>query len=101
MPTHKKTAASSHTLTDHDEILDWAEQRAAQPARVKGTGQDDEDNGILRFDFGEPDERLEPIEWDVFFTIFDERNLALLVQEHTADGELSRFNKFVARAGKD
>lgn len=89
--------AASHILTDHDAIQEWAEQRAAKPARVKGTGEGAEDSGILRLDFGEPEERLEPIDWDTFFRIFDERALGLLVQEKTADGKQSRFNKLVAR----
>ena len=66
-----------------------------------GTGEGDEDSGILRLDFGKPDDRLEPIDWDTFFAIFEERDLALLVQDQTADGELSRFNKLVARTHRD
>lgn len=89
--------AASHILTDHDAIRQWAEQRGAKPARVKGTGEGHDDSGILRLDFGEPEERLEPIDWDTFFSIFDERALGLLVQEKTADGKQSRFNKLVAR----
>lgn len=98
MATSKKTgSSSSHILTDHDAIRQWVEQRGGQPARVKGSGDGGLHNGILRFDFGEPDARLEPIDWDVFFTIFDARSLALLVQDITADGKDSRFNKLVAR----
>ena len=52
---------------------------------------------ILRVDFGEPEEGLEPIEWDQFFEIFDDRKLAFLYQEKTEDGGKSRFSKFVAR----
>jgi hypothetical protein len=47
-------------------------------------------------DFGEPEENLEEISWDEFFAIFDENDLAFLHQEKTADGKVSRFNKFVA-----
>lgn len=102
MATNKKTGtSSSHTLTDRDEIIAWAEERGGQPARVKGTGEGDEDSGILRFDFGEPDDRLEPIDWDTFFAVFEERDLALLVQDHTADGKVSRFNKLVARSDEE
>ncbi|MEH6666050.1 MAG: hypothetical protein V7678_14455, partial [Brevundimonas sp.] len=53
--------------------------------------------GVLRFDFGEPDEALEVIDWDTFFRIFEENELALLEQEETSGGQTSRFSKFVNR----
>jgi hypothetical protein len=40
------------------------------------------------------------VSWDEFFRVFDERGLELLYQEHTHDGHISRFNKFVY-AGTD
>ena len=64
--------ASAKRTTDHDEIRRWAEKRGGRPAQVEGTG------GVLRFDFGDKDERLEPLEWDRFFEIFDESGVALL-----------------------
>ena len=57
------------------------------------------EGGILRIDFGEPEEGLEKISWEDFFKVFDERKLAFLYQDKTADGKMSRFNKFVARDG--
>jgi hypothetical protein len=78
---------------DHDEIRKWVEARGGHPARVKGTGE----GGLLRIDFGEPDERLEPMEWEEFFSVFDENGLDFLHQDKTADGKQSRFNKFVSR----
>jgi hypothetical protein len=84
---------SSKTTTDHEQIRAWAEKRQGRPARVKGPGE----GGILRIDFGEPDERLEEIPWERFFEIFDENDLAFLHQEETEDGKTSRFNKFVSR----
>ena len=85
-------------LTDHEEIRRWAEERGAHPARVKGTGGDG-DVGIIRLDFpgytGE--DTLEPISWDEWFRKFDESNLALIVQDVTASGERSNFNKLVSR----
>ncbi len=83
----------STTTTDHDTIRRWAEARDGHPARVEGTG----DGGLLRIDFGEPKERLEPISWEEFFRTFDENDLALLYQERTQDGSISRFNKLVDR----
>ena len=53
--------------------------------------------GVLRIDFGEPDEALESVEWDEFFRIFDERKLAFLHQDKVESGKVSRFNKFIER----
>ena len=81
------------TTTDHDEIRKWIEERDGRPAIVRTKGK----GGILRVDFGEPDEALEPVEWDEFFKIFDENDLAFLHQDETGGGKTSRFNKFVAK----
>jgi hypothetical protein len=40
---------------------------------------------------------LEEIEWDQFFEKFDEQGLALLVQDKTARGQKSNFNKLISR----
>ena len=85
------------TTTDHDRIRRWAEARDGTPAAVAATESGD-DPGVLRIRFsGESADRLDPIEWDVFFAKFDEAGLAFLYQEKTADGETSRFHKFVRR----
>lgn len=85
--------SESTTTTDHDTIRKWAEDRDGKPAKVDTGGA----GGILRIDFGEPEENLEPIEWDEFFKIFDDNKLAFLYQEKTGSGGTSRFNKFVER----
>jgi hypothetical protein len=91
------SAASNKVLTHHDEIQEWAEEHDAQPSEVKGTGNPD-DPGVLRFDFpGFSGSKLEHISWDAFFKKFDENNLALVIQETTADGKQSNFNKLVKR----
>lgn len=79
--------------TDHTEIRQWIEERGGHPARVKGAGE----GGILRVDFGKPEDALEEIEWNDFFSIFDKNKLAFLYQEETEAGKTSRFNKFVSR----
>jgi len=79
--------ASATPVTDHEEIREWVESRGGRPACVKGTA------ALLRVDFGEPDEKLQPIEWDQWFETFDSRNLAALIQE----GGASRFIKLVSR----
>ena len=85
-----QTTTRTQTTTDHDTIREWAEERGGRPAVVIGTE-------ILRFDFGEPEDNLQPIEWDAFFEMFEENNLALKYQEETSDGFTSRFFKFVTR----
>lgn len=91
-------ARKSRVLTDHDEIRRWAEERDAQPACVRGTGSE-EDVGMIRLDFpgysGETS--LEPIDWDEWLQKFDENSLALLVEDETASGEQSNFNKIIGR----
>jgi hypothetical protein len=60
--------------------------------------QDDESTGVLRIDFPgySGEDSLEEISWEEFFQKFDENNLQFLYQEETADGEESRFNKFIS-----
>ena len=87
--------SSSETTTDPDVIRRWTESRNGRPAVVKGTeGGDGE--GILRIEFRHGD-KLEDIEWDEFFETFEDRKLAFLYQDKTADGKQSRFFKFVKR----
>jgi hypothetical protein len=90
--------ASSHALTDHEQIRRWAEARKAKPACVKGTGGKN-DPGMIRLDFPgfTGGESLQPISWHEWFKAFDENGLALLVQDETADGKQSNFNKLVSR----
>lgn len=117
MPSHKtssshsseKTASSksseshsraaSHTITDHEEIRKWAESRGAHPSVVRNTGKSGPGIGVLRLDFPgySGEDTLEPISWDQFFEEFDRDQLALLVQEETAQGKRSNFNKLVRR----
>lgn len=87
----------SKTTQDHNEIRQWCEARGGKPSHVIGTGSS-KDAGLLRIDFpgysGEG--KLEPISWDDFFKKFDERGLAFVYQEKTADGKQSNFNKLVS-----
>ena len=96
----KKVAASkgSHVLTDHEEIRQWAEERGAHPSCVRGTGKKG-DMGVLRLDFPgyTGQDKLQESGWDEFFEKFDERGLSLLVQDTTARGQKSNFNKLVSR----
>jgi hypothetical protein len=85
--------SEAKTTTNHDEIRKWAEARGGKPSRVRNGGN----GGILRIDFGEPEDELEEIGWDKFFEIFDENDLAFLYQDKTKEGGTSRFNKLVDR----
>ncbi|BBK35947.1 hypothetical protein STAQ_10250 [Allostella sp. ATCC 35155] len=87
--------SEARTITDHDEIRRWAEERSGVPTIVADTESDD-GSGILRFDFGEREESLKEIDWEDFFDIFEQRRLALLAQDRV-DGKTSRFFKFVER----
>ena len=82
----------AQTTTDHETIRKWVEARGGRPARVKGTG-DAKDAGLLRLDFGEPEERLEEVTWEEFFDTFEESELAFLYEEDPDN----RFNKLVRR----
>jgi hypothetical protein len=82
----------AQTTTDHDTIRMWAEARNGWPSRVKGTG-DATDPGLLRLDFGKPEEDLEAITWDEFFEKFEESELALLYEDEPDN----RFSKLVRR----
>lgn len=77
--------ASAHETTDHDTIRQWTEQRGGHPAQVKGTG------GLLRIDFGEPEENFEEISWEDLFEVFDDSKIKFLYDPDRK----SRFNKFV------
>ena len=87
---------SSRTLTDHDDIRAWTEERDGRPTRVADTREGDS-GGVIRLSFGGDDDGLEIIEWDEWFRNFDENGLALVVQDETADGDKSSFNKLVSR----
>lgn len=86
----------SRTTRDHDTIRRWAEARGGRPARVPGTQQGGA--GVIRLQFPESEgtNDLEPISWDDFFEKFDENKLALVYQEATSEGQVSRFNRIVS-----
>ena len=93
-----RTSRSAHALIDHEEIRRWAEERGARPTCVRGTGGGN-DVGMIRLDFPgySGENSLESIPWNEWFQKFDENNLALLVQDQTARGQKSNFNKLVSR----
>ena len=93
-----RSSANTRALTDPEEIREWAEERGARPTCVKRTGGSD-DVGIIRLDFPgySGEDTLQEIDWDDWLQKFEDSNLALLVQDTTAGGERSNFNKLVGR----
>ena len=89
--------SSGTTTTDHKAIRKWIEGRKGHPAVVRATEDNGRSGGLLRVEFRDPEDRLDEVDWDEFFKIFDENKLAFLHQDKTADGKVSRFNKFIAR----
>ncbi len=98
---HEKPGGSAKRTIDHDEIRAWAEARNGRPSVVKRSHDTNEGGGILRIDFEEPEPSLEAVPWDEFLKTFEDRKLAFLHQDRTADGHLSRFFKFVRRDAED
>lgn len=96
--SQRNAGGSAHPLIDHDQIRRWAEERGGTPACIRGTGNKG-DIGMLRLDFPgfTGAKSLQPISWDDWFEKFDERNLALLVQDRIGSGQTSNFNKLVNR----
>jgi hypothetical protein len=90
--------ARAHATTDHQAIRRWIETHNGHPSVVRATqGRRKESAGLLRVDFGTPEESLEEISWDDFFDTFEQNNLAFLYQ----DEKDSRFHKFVNRDSVD
>ena len=84
----------SETTTDHDTIRKWAECKGGKPAAVDRTHSED-DVGLIRIMF--PDapnshhDHLVEISWEEFFKEFEDRQLALILDEK------SLFNKLIGR----
>jgi hypothetical protein len=86
--------ARAHATTDHQAIRRWIETHDGHPSVVRATqGRKKGSAGLLRVDFGTPEESLAEVSWDEFFDTFERNNLAFLYQDETA----SRFHKFVSR----
>lgn len=104
--------AETRTLTDHDEIRDWAAARAGIPALQESDAAIN-NTSVLRLVFGQqpyldtdvPDRPettggLELIDWDEWFKLFDERELALVVGNEVP-GRRDEFHEIVRRGDQD
>jgi hypothetical protein len=79
---------SQNTTIDHEEIKKWAEDNNAVPTVVQ---DGDEATSILRFDIGNDDADLTRVNWEHFFELFEQNNVAFLYDDS------STFNKFISR----
>lgn len=100
--------AETRTLTDHDEIRDWVAARAGAPA-LQESDPTVHNASVLRLVFGQQPyldtdvpERpkttggLELIDWDDWFRLFDERELALVVATEVP-GRRDQFHEIIRR----
>lgn len=94
--TDQRADRDGQTLAtrDHDVIMQWATDRKADPATIRGTEHGGRP-GVLRFDFPGYDEggQLAPVSWDKWFETFDDRELVFDYQEHTRNHRTSNFFK--------
>jgi len=102
--------ASTRTLTDRDEIRDWAAARMGSPAISEASPSVGGDDPILSLVFDQAsyqdqDRGADPsialggreiVEWDEWFKVFNEKNLALVVREEEP-GRKDSFHEIVAR----
>lgn len=99
--------AETRTLTDHDEIRDWAAARAGKPVISDPAPGMDEGRPVLRIAFGQhayrdTDEGADHIggnqivEWDDWFEEFEKRELALVVSVDVP-GQRDEFHEIIRR----
>ncbi len=86
---HADRPGQTLATRSHEVIRRWAEERGAQPATATWR------NGrpaTLRLDFpGYGGQNLQPVGWDEWFRVFDERKLTFLYQEALRNGRPSNF----------
>jgi hemerythrin-like domain-containing protein len=97
--THAKWIHSTDDQPDHDGqtlatrnldvIKAWAEARGGRPAT--SPGGDPERPHVLRFDFPDYDKNLQPVSWEAWGRVFQERELVFLFQEKMKAGNQSNF----------
>lgn len=70
-------------------IRAWAEARGGRPATTPGG--DAQNPRVLRFDFPDYDKGLQPVSWEAWCKVFEERGLVFLFQQHLKSGKQSNF----------
>ncbi|MEI8256440.1 MAG: hypothetical protein WCJ30_12270 [Deltaproteobacteria bacterium] len=73
----------------HDVIKGWAEKRGGVPARVHTT------TDALKIKIGSDETTYEPISWDDWFSVFDEKEFAFVCEDP------GYASKVVKRNGKE
>lgn len=89
---HEDKPGQTLATQSREVIQAWAEERGGRPATVGE--REGERPRVLRFDFTDSDgegSRLEEIDWEDWFGVFEERQLVFIYQEHKADGTQSNF----------
>jgi hypothetical protein len=83
---------------DHDEIRAWVEAHGGRPVRTRASGAP-EGAGSPQIDFlhGRGDRSLEPVDWDEWFRMFDDNDLAVLFRDEQPDGWAQASVEFVRR----
>lgn len=102
--------ASTRTLTDRDEIRDWAAARMGSPAISEASPSVGGYDPVLSLVFDQAsyqdqDSGADPaialggreiVEWDEWFRIFEDKQLALVISEELP-GRKDSFHEFVRR----
>ena len=92
----------SEITTDHAVIRRWVEDRGGHPSVVRATEgkrptKSKTGGGLLRVDSRAGEHALEDVDWDGFFEVFEENELAFLHYDKRKDGQISRFSRFLFR----
>jgi hypothetical protein len=80
-------------------IRAWAEERKARPAT--SPGGDAQQPRVLRFDFPDYDKGLQPVSWEAWCKVFEDRGLVFLFQQHMKSGKQSNFFRLDSPSRED
>jgi hypothetical protein len=70
-------------------IKAWADERGAKPAT--SPGDDAANPSVLRFDFPNYDNSLQPVSWEAWCRVFEQRQLVFCVPRNLTSGQQSHF----------
>lgn len=84
----------SNYTTDHAFIKHWARERALRPFINK-------ENHIFLASAGLDRHNSKEISWELFFKVFESKQLAMIYQNETQAGEASKYNLMVNRNHQD
>lgn len=92
----------ARVTTNHNEIRKWIIDHGGVPACTEGREPPRENVGVLRvlFEGQQVSEKLVRMEWDEFFTKFDQAHLAFFYEEDIPDGKKNNYYKFISRNGE-